>query len=1471
MFVDTVTLLLTYIVLNYCDLILLFQVLVFVNEFENIQQSKILEPMLTCLEGVTDAILKSSFQDITNMFSSGAIFFVDGDSLLLNLMGDVNYDTNNGGQLLHLIYLCERHLQLFSRKGGNFEIIFFNIWSQAWSGKHTLLLARSALMSHLRFNMSCKVHEFDSVWDVKFREILEERNCAFMLTDFQMLDTYGELFPQEDHVLQELIFHVSICFSLVALYLGLVDMNDVQLTVSTLNAFYCQPRVKLEYVKLRGQLHSIVKIIEDECRLLFISADVEESQLLPMEGETDVRHIVTVSAAARLLRDSNAPQPCEDWIRAFLIYSAVLEVLPLSYRGCTAFVVQTTAFTQFVEQLHRHMNCMLQTIFHGGHDLQYNFDTTADLWHGNLFVFVLKYVTGHEICEEILLGEQTLVVYDRLLQEVVRLTGEPLMRLPVTIEGMTFSEEAVEAKVNSSTENSAMLLPSFHGLKELVPTNCSLTSEFCRDVLPRNRHINDLTGYITRNSKFKEKHHWHSRKPLFDEYDHVRDNIMKPVDKYQLKKYDRLKSKFAHFMSIYGSSIEGRYDSSKRIVCEIGKSSKMKVDKTKGPGKKAQTREENTQRKLRTEQEGSEKKLFDVCQSGNSSKKEVDKVIKPGKKTHKREMNKAEKIREDNLKKLQAEDEEKEKNLFDAFKVTYKRCKERGSYHTALDEVKRLERKVKTEKVLQNVLLYKVRILWYLWENECERFPVVSERNLEYVKELFLVIRRVLKDFKNIGLGDEDARFLGCCLWKMGLERIAQCWNLPEPSRSTRNQSYCIGMSWIDFQLLHLGPELEREVGSTPDSRVEGFVPDDWQRELFDSVDKHQSVLVVAPTSSGKTYASYYCMERVLCESNDGVVVYVAPTKALVNQVAATIYARFKNKDMPPGKSVYGVFTRDYRTNALNSQILVTVPECLALLLLSPHRRSWVKNLRYVIFDEIHCLAGQLGGFSWECGLLLIRCPFLALSATVEDPKSLHSWLQEMQHFKHMQDIADDCEKPHDSYQVNLVVHSDRHADLKKYVFCEDGQFHHIHPYGYLDRTLIKAAGHIPQSITLSPGEVHQLYNAMSSACAQDTRLNDLHPEMYFSMCTDGFISRKMVRDFEVKLKGLLEEWSMEDGTTFESVIKELRTVADTLGKVSEMRFIEENFIPFVQKLKEQNMLPTIVFSYNRSLVNTFFEDATKYYEDISQIEDSKKENKSEHCKRLGKDGDQDGNPKERKGNVDNFDFRVSRGVRGRNKHEASLNLLQKADTHSCSVRGIGHVDEKVVEYVEHRLLTIGYKQDDLFPRGLSLGIGMHHGGLNAKERSAVEMLFRMKVLNLVFATGTLALGIHMPCKTVVVIGDSPYLNPLEFQQMSGRAGRRGFDTEGNVVFMGLNERKMRGLLTGKLPRMVGNFPLNVTMVLRLLLMVSDIRSNGAHSEEVTRDAMSRYVSFRSICVIHSLLWRERWLLIFGVSHFPCL
>ena len=253
------------------------------------------------------------------------------------------------------------------------------------------------------------------------------------------------------------------------------------------------------------------------------------------------------------------------------------------------------------------------------------------------------------------------------------------------------------------------------------------------------------------------------------------------------------------------------------------------------------------------------------------------------------------------------------------------------------------------------------------------------------------------------------------------------------------DQRLQLQMSSPTFMLEFMGHLLSRELG-TRDERT-SFVPDDWQRKLLDIVDKWESAVICAPTSSGKTFISYYAMEKVLRESDDGVVVYVAPTKALVNQVAAVIYGYFGQKRLPEGRSVFGVLTNNNQHEALNSQILITVPEMFEQLLLNPnHAERWGRNIRYVIFDEVHCIGEEGTGATWEHLLLLIRCPFLALSATIQNPEHFQTWLQKARDVRRKQVTRRRTKKPRDPYSdgrfnVHLIVYSERFSDLQKYVF----------------------------------------------------------------------------------------------------------------------------------------------------------------------------------------------------------------------------------------------------------------------------------------------------------------------------------------------------------------------------------------------------------------------------------------------------
>lgn len=182
------------------------------------------------------------------------------------------------------------------------------------------------------------------------------------------------------------------------------------------------------------------------------------------------------------------------------------------------------------------------------------------------------------------------------------------------------------------------------------------------------------------------------------------------------------------------------------------------------------------------------------------------------------------------------------------------------------------------------------------------------------------------------------------------IDRICTLTRLPQPSHFVRQENarpltfkfeypilkaetLFIDVPQQEFQLVHCGPYMDRNTDAYPDPRVRSFEPDGWQRKVLDELDANRSIFVVAPTSAGKTFISFYAMEMVLRADYEGVLVYVAPTKALVNQIAAEIQARFSKKYLHGGRSVWSIHTRDYRiNNPTGCQILVTVPHILQIV-----------------------------------------------------------------------------------------------------------------------------------------------------------------------------------------------------------------------------------------------------------------------------------------------------------------------------------------------------------------------------------------------------------------------------------------------------------------------------------------------------------------------------------------------------------
>jgi ATP-dependent RNA helicase HelY len=115
-------------------------------------------------------------------------------------------------------------------------------------------------------------------------------------------------------------------------------------------------------------------------------------------------------------------------------------------------------------------------------------------------------------------------------------------------------------------------------------------------------------------------------------------------------------------------------------------------------------------------------------------------------------------------------------------------------------------------------------------------------------------------------------------------------------------------------------------------------------------------------------------------------------------------------------------------------------------------------------------------------------------------------------------------------------------------------------------------------------------------------------------------------------------------------------------------------------------------------------------------------------------------------------------------------------------------VEQRTADIPDEDLPVLGFED---WLAGLRRGIAAHHAGILPTFKEVVEQLFAAGLIRAVFATETLALGINMPARTVVIERLDKWngenhadLTPGEYTQLTGRAGRRGIDVEGHAVVL---------------------------------------------------------------------------------------
>ena len=540
---------------------------------------------------------------------------------------------------------------------------------------------------------------------------------------------------------------------------------------------------------------------------------------------------------------------------------------------------------------------------------------------------------------------------------------------------------------------------------------------------------------------------------------------------------------------------------------------------------------------------------------------------------------------------------------------------------------------------------------------------------------------------------------------------------------------------------------------------------DEWQVKTIHNIDNNISTIISAPTSAGKTVLSGYAISK-------GKALYIVPTDALAWQVASYV-GGITNSDIPIVTLTYQSSPkRDELIKLLNSaNAVVGTPENILDFL------PFIKcDFKWIIFDEIHMMGKKEGAAMESIAKILNNIPFIGLSATIGNLNELKEWFSEL-YLKNIDTIV--CDK--------------RFFNLQKY-FYEKNDIVMLNPLGLVSLEEFRNGSILNKTLNQTPQDTWSLVNKLLSKTID---LGNLNPYKYFHK-NELIELTKTYNYFNDLIKFMVENFSNYENE-FTSILSEYSSY--------NFKNYDVDLIDLIKILKINDKFPAIIFQQNTisclELVKKLSENLD--YQESLKYPNLRKEriNKDKNDKRTNKRLEKELSTLTEKQldkklkEVKDFVFEIKAEDNINAPHPDFIFIDDKFS------------DSDIELWAEKYKVYFPYVGGDYhyLIRLLWRGIGVYNKGLPDGYLRLVQSLASKKRLAVVLSDDSLVFGISMPFRSSVIYTNSiaeDNLDSMMYHQMAGRAGRRGLDKEGNVIFVGYGWERIKELSISEIPNIEG-------------------------------------------------------------------